>query len=122
MLDPTAHAMGPDRIAPRRFVLGHRAHAGARSPLWSAISVALAAVGCAPPGPIAPESATVSLRAELTVGAPLFATVSYLRAGDVGGPRVIMVHGTPGSATAWSDYLLSPPPGAEVVALDRPGF
>jgi pimeloyl-ACP methyl ester carboxylesterase len=33
-----------------------------------------------------------------------------------------MVHGTPGSATAWSDYLLSPPSGTEVVALDRPGF
>ena len=72
MLDPTAHAMGPDRITPRRFVLGHRAHAGARGPLWSAISVALAAAGCAPPGPMAPESATVSMRAELAVGAPLF--------------------------------------------------
>jgi pimeloyl-ACP methyl ester carboxylesterase len=33
-----------------------------------------------------------------------------------------MVHGTPGSATAWTDYLLSPPPGIELVALDRPGF
>jgi pimeloyl-ACP methyl ester carboxylesterase len=58
----------------------------------------------------------------LTVGAPLFATVSYLHAGSAEGPLVIMVHGTPGSATAWSDYLLSPPPGTEVVALDRPGF
>jgi pimeloyl-ACP methyl ester carboxylesterase len=90
--------------------------------LWSAIGVALAGAGCAPPGPISPESATMSLRAELAVGAPLFATVSYLRAGDAGGPCVIMVHGTPGSATAWSDYLLSPPPGTEMVALDRPGF
>jgi pimeloyl-ACP methyl ester carboxylesterase len=32
------------------------------------------------------------------------------------------VHGTPGSATAWSDYLTNPPPGFEGVALDRPGF
>jgi len=122
MLDPSVRAMGPDRITPRRLVLGHRAHAGARGPFWSAFGVALAAAGCAPPGPIAPESATASLRAELTVGAPLFATVSYLHAGNVEGPCVIMVHGTPGSATAWSDYLLSPPPGTEVVALDRPGF
>lgn len=49
-------------------------------------------------------------------------TVSYLRAGDPSGPRVILVHGTPGSATAWADYLLAPPPGLELVALDRPGF
>ena len=35
---------------------------------------------------------------------------------------MILVHGTPGSATAWTDYLLSPPPGIELVALDRPGF
>ncbi|HSB24488.1 MAG TPA: alpha/beta fold hydrolase [Burkholderiaceae bacterium] len=48
--------------------------------------------------------------------------MSYLRAGDAGGARVIMVHGTPGSATAWTDYLLSPPPGIELLALDRPGF
>jgi pimeloyl-ACP methyl ester carboxylesterase len=48
--------------------------------------------------------------------------VSYLRAGEAGGARVIMVHGTPGSATAWTDYLLSPPPDIELVALDRPGF
>jgi pimeloyl-ACP methyl ester carboxylesterase len=82
----------------------------------------MAAVGCAPPGPIAPESATVSLRAELAVGAPLFASVSYLHAGNTDGPCVIMVHGTPGSATAWSDYLLAPPSGTEVVAIDRPGF
>jgi pimeloyl-ACP methyl ester carboxylesterase len=62
------------------------------------------------------------LRAELAVGAPLVASVSYLHAGDADGPIVIMVHGTPGSAMAWSDYLLSPPSGTEVVALDRPGF
>lgn len=99
-----------------------RAHAGAHGRLRSAIGVALAAVGCAPAGPIAPASATDGLRTRLTVGSELFATVSYLRAGDAGGARVIMVHGTPGSATAWTDYLLSPPPGIELLALDRPGF
>jgi pimeloyl-ACP methyl ester carboxylesterase len=35
---------------------------------------------------------------------------------------VVLVHGTPGSATGWTDYLLAPPAGADVVALDRPGF
>ena len=52
----------------------------------------------------------------------MHATISYLRAGNPAGPRVVLVHGTPGSATAWADYLLDPPPGLELVALDRPGF
>ncbi len=112
----------PKKPAVRRFALRHRAHAESRGRLWSAISVVLAAAGCAPPGPAASEVATDALRAEIAVDSPLFATVSYLRAGDSRGMRVILVHGTPGSATAWSDYVMSPPPGAEVVALDRPGF
>ena len=110
------------KLAARRFALRHRAHAVSRGRLWSALSVVLAAAGCAPPGPVAPDAATDSFRAEIAVGAPLFATVSYLRAGDNRGTRVILVHGTPGSATAWSDYVMSPPPGTEVLALDRPGF
>jgi pimeloyl-ACP methyl ester carboxylesterase len=48
--------------------------------------------------------------------------VSVLVAGDPAGTRVILVHGTPGSADSWADYLLAPPPGLELVALDRPGF
>ena len=117
-----AHAVDPRRAARRRSVWPKRAHADARGRLGNAIGVALAAVGCAPAGPIALASATDALRARLTVGSELFATVSYLRAGDTGGARVIMVHGTPGSATVWADYLLSPPPGIELLALDRPGF
>ena len=93
-----------------------------RGPLWTALGVAVAAVGCAPPGPRVAESATDGMRATVAVGAPLAAAVSYLRAGDATGPRLILVHGTPGSATAWADYLASPPPGVEVVAIDRPGF
>jgi pimeloyl-ACP methyl ester carboxylesterase len=45
-----------------------------------------------------------------------------LRAGDAGGPRIVLVHGTPGSASGWLDYLVAPPERTEVVALDRPGF
>jgi len=100
----------------------HRAHAPARGRLWSALSVLLASVGCAPPGPQAAESATDALRQSVQVGAPLNTTVSFLRAGDATGPRIVLVHGTPGSATAWADYLLDPPAGLEIVALDRPGF
>jgi pimeloyl-ACP methyl ester carboxylesterase len=100
----------------------HRAHTAPRGRLWSAVSVALAAVGCAPPGPRTSEAATDALRDRIAVAAPLNNDVSFLRAGDGGGPRVILVHGTPGSASSWADYLLAPPTGTEVVALDRPGF
>lgn len=100
----------------------HRAHAPTRGRLWSALSVLLASVGCAPPGPVASDSATEVLRHRMTLGAPLNAGISYLRAGDPAGPRVVLVHGTPGSAAAWADYLLDPPAGLELVALDRPGF
>jgi pimeloyl-ACP methyl ester carboxylesterase len=90
--------------------------------VWTAVGVALTALGCAPPGPATPESATDALRHSLQVGPPLSARISYLRNGDARGPRVILVHGTPGSATGWTDYVMKPPPGVEVVALDRPGF
>jgi pimeloyl-ACP methyl ester carboxylesterase len=53
---------------------------------------------------------------------PLSFRVSYLRRGDSRGRRVIFVHGTPGSARGWADYLLNVPPGYEYVAVDRPGF
>ena len=82
----------------------------------------MAAAGCAPPGPKAARSATAALRQRVSLGAPLSAEVSYLLAGDPLGPRLILVHGTPGSASGWADYLIDPPLGLEVVALDRPGF
>ncbi len=93
-----------------------------RLPLLTALGVALAAVGCAPLGPKAPASATQGMRTTIAVDKPLNVEVSFLRAGDPSGPCVVLVHGTPGSATAWADYLLAPPAGAHVIALDRPGF
>ena len=91
--------------------------------LWSALSVVLASVGCAPPGPRAPEAATDTLRHRLSMpGDVQGLSLSYLRGGDVSGPLLVLVHGTPGSATGWADYLLDPPPGMAVIALDRPGF
>ena len=123
MLKPVVHDT-PQRVPNAvRFALNHRAHAAQRGRLWSALSVALAAVGCASPGPVAHEAATEHLRAEVAVGAPLFTKLGYLRAGDSSqSTRVILVRGTPGSAAAWADYLLSPPPDVEALALDRPGF
>jgi pimeloyl-ACP methyl ester carboxylesterase len=100
----------------------HRASHPQGLPLWTALGVALAAVGCAPPGPKAPLSATEGMRSSMAAGSRLDTSISFLRAGNPAGPRVVLVHGTPGSATGWADYLLAPPAGADVVALDRPGF
>lgn len=82
----------------------------------------LATVGYAPAGPAAAATAIDAMRTELRLGPPVDAALSYLRAGDPRGPLIILVHGTPGSASGWSDYLVTPPAGTEVIAIDRPGF
>ena len=115
MTDPTASRTGQANWR-------DSARGGRRGRLWSALGVALAAIGCAPPGPRAAEDATEHLRQHVGLEPPLSAQLSYLRAGDPLGPLLILVHGTPGSATGWADYLLNPPTGMDVVALDRPGF
>ena len=102
--------------------LSSRIHAAPRGHFWSALGVALAAVGCAPPGPRAASSLVEAMRTPVAVKPPLDLTLSVLRSGDTTGPRVILVHGTPGTAASWADYLLAPPPGVEVLAIDRPGF
>ena len=99
-----------------------RTDATSRGRFWTGVGVALAAVGCTPPGPQQGADAVEGLRSSVWVGGTVQAHISYLRAGDPTGPRVILVHGTPGVASDWADYLMQPPPGVEVVALDRPGF
>jgi pimeloyl-ACP methyl ester carboxylesterase len=91
----------------------------------SALGVALAAVGCAPAGPQSPTQAVEPLRTRVAWRAApgaADASISVLQAGDALGPQLILVHGTPGAASAWADYLLDPPAGLQVLALDRPGF
>ncbi len=112
------HAIGAAQV---RALRAGRA-AATRGHLLTAIGVALAAVGCAPPGPRAPAAATDALRQSVELPGIPGQRISYLQAGDGRGPQLILVHGTPGSATAWADYLLDPPPGLQVLALDRPGF
>jgi pimeloyl-ACP methyl ester carboxylesterase len=51
-----------------------------------------------------------------------FHSVSYLHAGEPEAPRIIFVHGTPGSAGAWAAYLENPVDGFESIAIDRFGF
>jgi len=43
-------------------------------------------------------------------------------AGNAEGRRIIFIHGTPGQARGWADYLLTVPDDLEYVAIDRPGF
>lgn len=88
----------------------------------AAISVALAAAGCAPPGPRMPAADLEAKRADVQAGAPLNAKVSFIRTGTAEGLPVILIHGTPGAASGWTDYLMEPVPNADVIALDRPGF
>ena len=53
---------------------------------------------------------------------PGAALVSFLQAGLPPGRRVIFIHGTPGNAGGWADYLLTVPEGYEYIAVDRPGY
>jgi len=48
--------------------------------------------------------------------------IAYAATGTPRAQRVIFVHGTPGSMSAWTRYLQNPIDGAESVAIDRPGF
>jgi pimeloyl-ACP methyl ester carboxylesterase len=48
--------------------------------------------------------------------------VSFLQTGSPDGRRIIFVHGTPGNARGWADYLLNTPDGCLRIALDRLGY
>lgn len=80
--------------------------------------------GCtAPAGPMAKAAQIARLeRGTYRLPGEPELLVSYLRAGKRGGRRVIFVHGTPGEAAGWADFLLNVPAGLEYIAIDRPGF
>jgi len=86
--------------------------------------LALSVTGCAIPGPRASDAAIASIpRDSVAVHTTAFdGRVSYLHAGTPRRARVVLVHGTPGSARGWADFLLHVPPGEEYIAPDRPGF
>jgi pimeloyl-ACP methyl ester carboxylesterase len=90
------------------------------------IVAAFGIAACDIPGPVTlPEAMAPFRHALLLDGASQDAepvAVSYLASGDTSSPRLILIHGTPGSAAGWADFLADPPPGFDVVALDRPGF
>ncbi len=82
--------------------------------------------GACAPGPQAPPAQLDALpRTTASVAGIVEAetvTISALTGGDPDGRRVIFVHGTPGSARGWGDYLIAPPEGHDYIAIDRPGF
>ncbi len=49
-------------------------------------------------------------------------SLSYLESGEPKGRLVVFVHGSPGNARGWADYLLHVPAGFHYIAVDRPGF
>lgn len=76
-----------------------------------------------PTGPAADDQHIAGIeRAFYEVPGDPILRVSYLRAGAPNGRRVIFVHGTPGAADGWADFLLNVPPGLHYIAIDRPGF
>lgn len=48
--------------------------------------------------------------------------VSYVRSGSEADPRLIYVHGTPGDASAFAEFVRNPIDGVESISVDRPGF
>jgi pimeloyl-ACP methyl ester carboxylesterase len=85
-----------------------------------ALAVVLTTLGCSPPRPRLSTDGIDRLRQTMHVGVPLNANLSYLLAGA--GHRMIFIHGTPGSALGWVDYVREPLAGSQSMALDRPGF
>lgn len=97
-------------MMPRRFLL---------TPLLCATALTLGA--CSIPGPATDEKEMLATLPGHTLDLPAY-KVNYLDAGDATGRLVIFVHGTPGDAYAWTDYLMHVPKGYRYVAIDRPGF
>ncbi|MEM7197354.1 MAG: alpha/beta hydrolase [Pseudomonadota bacterium] len=84
---------------------------------------ALAGCNVIPQPDSAPDDIGKIPRHFVTVAPALDQQVSYLVGQEGAGRRIIFVHGTPGSASGWADYItMSGIDDAEIIAIDRPGF
>lgn len=61
-------------------------------------------------------------RREVEIERPVGGTMSYLVSENADKPRVIFIHGSPGSAAYYGDYLRELDDVAEVIAVDRLGY
>ena len=84
------------------------------------LSGALALAGCAVPGPETDKAEAGFPHHELQLAAGY--KLNYVAAGDADGRLAVFVHGTPGDAGAWTDYLMHVPKNYRYLAIDRPGF
>jgi pimeloyl-ACP methyl ester carboxylesterase len=84
--------------------------------------ITLTVQSCSMPGPKATSVQIAALSRATVTADETAAVLSYLHAGDPTKPRIIYIHGTPGSADGWADFLVNPVPGFEAVAVDRLGF
>ncbi len=85
------------------------------------VGTLFALAGCAIPGPDASEEDMQTKLPHKTLQLAAY-KLSYIEAGDPQGHLVVFVHGTPGEAEAWADYLMTAPKGYHYVSIDRPGF
>jgi len=113
---PTSRTLHPMTNPRQGLVPAHLVHA--------ALIIVASLTGCGgPPGPQADKAAIAALaRIERPASAPAGGHVSALAAGPDNGAPIIFVHGTPGSAEGWADFLVDAPEGEWRIAIDRPGF
>jgi pimeloyl-ACP methyl ester carboxylesterase len=90
--------------------------------LISSIAVILAAAGCAMRGSNIPNVYPEVQREYINSVEPTIKKISFLHSASSEGIPVIYVHGTPGSATGWANYVNDPIKGTYSIAIDRPGF
>ena len=89
---------------------------------YGALTVILSTFGCSNTGPNIPRTNLEHLRRNAQAGEPLQLKLSYLQSAQDTGTPVVYVHGTPGTAQAWANYVAQPVDKTYSIALDRPGF
>ena len=87
-----------------------------------AVGALLSVLGCSIPGPSATKDEMAARLPHKKLRLADGYDLSYLESGDPNGQLVVFVHGTPGEAEAWADFLMSVPAGYHYIAIDRPGF
>jgi len=95
----------------------------ARIPALALLLAPLGLVGACTIGPSHESLSAEGVEAlSLSVDALQGTRLAAWAAGGEGARRLILVHGTPGSAAGWRRYLVDPIPGLRTIAFDRPGF
>ncbi|MBI1290596.1 alpha/beta fold hydrolase [bacterium] len=100
---------------------GMRLTAGALA-LAAVAGLSFAWAGCQMPHPRATAQQIAGISRKSLVESSHGWRISYLESRSGNGRRVLYIHGTPGEATGWADYVIEPVAEGTSVALDRPGF